>query len=384
MTDQETTWLTDAMVRSGSRVDLSDLPGVKVGKHSTGGVGDKVSIALAPLAAACGVLVPKMSGRGLGHTGGTLDKLESIPGFRVGLEIPEFKAVLREVGTCIIGQRTALAPADRKLYALRDVTATVESVPLIAASIMSKKLAEGSSALVLDVKCGRGAFMKDAAGARALASTMVAIGNRAGIATEAVITRMDSPLGAAVGNSVEIAECLRVLKGDGPSDLTALVMTLAARMVVLAGEPQEARAAVAVRRALESGAGLETLRRMIERQGGDARVVDDSSRLPAARHRTSVCAERGGWLGTLDATLVGRAAAALGAGRERVDDAVDHGAGILVRARPGEQVRQGDEVLDLLYNDERRLERARTLARRSVQIVEEEPAVAPLVLESIR
>jgi thymidine phosphorylase len=195
---------------------------------------------------------------------------------------------------------------------------------------------------------------------------------------------MDSPLGAAVGNSVEIAECLRVLKGDGPSDLTALVMTLAARMVVLAGEPQEARAAVAVRRALESGAGLETLRRMIERQGGDARVVDDSSRLPAARHRTSVCAERGGWLGTLDATLVGRAAAALGAGRERVDDAVDHGAGILVRARPGEQVRQGDEVLDLLYNDERRLERARTLARRSVQIVEEEPAVAPLVLESIR
>jgi pyrimidine-nucleoside phosphorylase len=384
MTDQETTWLTDAMVRSGSRVDLSDLPGVKVGKHSTGGVGDKVSIALAPLAAACGVLVPKMSGRGLGHTGGTLDKLESIPGFRVGLEIPEFKAVLREVGTCIIGQTTALAPADRKLYALRDVTATVESVPLIAASIMSKKLAEGSSALVLDVKCGRGAFMKDAAGARALASTMVAIGNRAGIATEAVITRMDSPLGAAVGNSVEIAECLRVLKGDGPSDLTALVMTLAARMVVLAGEPQEARAAVAVRRALESGAGLETLRRMIERQGGDARVVDDSSRLPAARHRTSVCAERGGWLGTLDATLVGRAAAALGAGRERVDDAVDHGAGILVRARPGEQVRQGDEVLDLLYNDERRLERARTLARRSVQIVEEEPAVAPLVLESIR
>jgi pyrimidine-nucleoside phosphorylase len=384
MTDQETTWLTDARVRSGSRVDLSDLPGVKVGKHSTGGVGDKVSIALAPLAAACGVLVPKMSGRGLGHTGGTLDKLESIPGFRVGLEIPEFKAVLREVGTCIIGQTTALAPADRKLYALRDVTATVESVPLIAASIMSKKLAEGSSALVLDVKCGRGAFMKDAAGARALASTMVAIGNRAGIATEAVITRMDSPLGAAVGNSVEIAECLRVLKGDGPSDLTALVMTLAARMVVLAGEPQEARAAVAVRRALESGAGLETLRRMIERQGGDARVVDDSSRLPAARHRTSVCAERGGWLGTLDATLVGRAAAALGAGRERVDDAVDHGAGILVRARPGEQVRQGDEVLDLLYNDERRLERARTLARRSVQIVEEEPAVAPLVLESIR
>src|SRR5688572_18269364 len=384
MTDEETTALTDAMVRSGERIDLSDIPGIKVGKHSTGGVGDKVSIILAPVVAACGVIVPKMSGRGLGHTGGTLDKLESIPGFRVGLTVAEFKEVLREVGTSIIGQTAALAPADRKLYALRDVTATVESVPLIAASIMSKKLAEGSTALVLDVKCGRGAFMKDAAAARALASSMVATGNRAGITTEAVVTRMDTPLGTAVGNAVEIAECIQILKGDGPSDLTGLVVTLASRMVVLGGEPDEARAAHAVRRALDTGAGLEILQRMIERQGGDPQVVDDPGRLPAARHRTAVCAARTGWLEALDAALVGRAAAALGAGRERVDEPVDHGAGILIRARPGDHVGAGDVVLDLLYNDERRLERARTLARLSVQIGDEAPADAPLVLESIR
>ena len=384
MTDDETAWLTDAMVRSGERLDLSDLPGVKVGKHSTGGVGDKVSIALAPLAAACGVIVPKMSGRGLGHTGGTLDKLESIPGYRIDLTVEEFKQVLRRVGTSIIGQTGALVPADQKLYALRDVTATVESIPLISASIMSKKLAEGSSALVLDVKCGDGAFMKDRESARALAASMVATGARAGVRTEAVITNMDAPLGRAVGNSVEIAECIAILQGAGPPDLVSLVVVLASRMVVLAGLCDEQNADSLVRGALGSGAALDTLRRLIEQQGGDPAVVDDTARLPGARARAAVVAERSGYVSKLDAGLVGRAAAALGAGRERIGQPVDHGAGILITARPGEHVRTGDTVLQLLYNDQSRLERAQLLARDAVRVADEPPSLEPLVLELVR
>ncbi len=247
MNDEETGWLAGAMARSGERVDLSDVPGFKVGKHSTGGVGDKVSIVLAPVAAACGVVVPKMSGRGLGHTGGTLDKLESIPGYRIDLTIEEFKQVLRDVGTSIIGQTSTLAPADKKLYALRDVTATVPSIPLISASIMSKKLAEGSSALVLDVKCGDGAFMKDQDDARALARSMVAIGTQAGVRTEAVITDMSSPLGRAVGNALEIIECLETLKGTGSTELTGVIRVLAGRMVMLAGVDRDEAAAGSAR-----------------------------------------------------------------------------------------------------------------------------------------
>src|SRR5262245_23758486 len=286
MTPQETAWLTDAMVHSGIRVDLRDVPGAKVDKHSTGGVGDKTSLILAPLAAACGLVVPMMSGRGLGHTGGTLDKLESIPGFRVGLSLDEMKAALKAVGCAMIGQTSQIAPADKKLYALRDVTGTVESIPLISASIMSKKIAEGIDALVLDVKTGSGAFMKTERASRRLAESLVSIGNASGVKTEAIITDMDVPLGRAVGNALEVIECIEVLKGRGPRDLTQISVELTARMLVLGGAARDRRAAeTRVREAMASGAGLDRFRRIIEFQGGDARVIDEYGRLPATPGR---------------------------------------------------------------------------------------------------
>ena len=380
MTDEETGWLTDAMVRSGDRVDLSDIPGLKVGKHSTGGVGDKISIILAPIAAACGVVVPKMSGRGLGHTGGTLDKLESIPGYRTALSVEEFKRVLRTVGTSIIGQTASLAPADKRLYALRDVTATVPSVPLIAASVMSKKLAEGGNALVLDVKCGDGAFMKSEADARELARALVAIGGQGGVRTEAVITNMDAPLGHAVGNALEIIECIETLKGKGPHDLMAVVEALGSRVLVLSGRFDEASAGTALRAAIASGAALATLRALIEAQGGDGAVVEDYSRLPSASRRRAVTAPRDGYVAALKADLVGRASMALGAGRERVEDRVDHGAGVIIAKKPGDAVRAGDTVLELLYNDARGLAQAVALAEQAIQVAPAPPALKPLVL----
>ena len=384
MNAEETHSLTDAMVRSGERVDLSDIPGVKVGKHSTGGVGDKVSIVLAPLAASCGLVVPKMSGRGLGHTGGTLDKLESIPGYRIDLTIGEFKAALKANGTAIIGQTGSLAPADKKLYALRDVTATVPSVPLIASSVMSKKLAEGCDALVLDVKCGAGAFMKTEADARALAESLVAIGTRAGVRTEAFITRMDAPLGRAVGNALEVIECVEILKGRGPRDLSDLAVTLASRMLVVAGKAKDAEADGIVRRAIASGQALDKLRTVIARQGGDAAIVDDYGRLPGARRKQAVAAGRDGFLAALDAELVGRASMALGAGRSRVDEPIDHGAGVVLHRAPGDSVRANEPVLDLLYNDDRGLEQAIDLARQAIAVSSEPPRVGPLVLDTVR
>jgi pyrimidine-nucleoside phosphorylase len=380
MSDQETAWLTDAMLHSGDRVDLSDIPGVKVGKHSTGGVGDKVSIVLAPLAAACGVVVPKMSGRGLGHTGGTLDKLESIPGYRTDLTVDDFKRVLRTVGASIIGPTASLAPADKRMYALRDVTATVASIPLIAASVMSKKLAEGGDALVLDVKCGHGAFMKSEADARELARTLVAIGAHAGLRTEAFITNMDAPLGRAVGNAVEIIECLETLKGSGPDDLTSLVVALASRMLVLAGRSTDADAEAAVRRALTSRAALEKMRELIEAQGGDGRVVDDYGRMPQPAHRRAIPADRDGYVTAVQADLVGRASMALGAGRQRIEDRIDHGAGVMVVKKPGERVRAGETILELLYNDERGVARASALAQEAIRVAASPPALRPLIL----
>jgi pyrimidine-nucleoside phosphorylase len=381
MNAAETSWLTDAMANSGDRVTLEHIPGFKVGKHSTGGVGDKVSIVLAPLAASCGVVVPKMSGRGLGHTGGTLDKLESIPGFRVALTLDEYKRILAEVGCCLISQTETIAPADKKLYALRDVTATVESLPLIAASVMSKKLAEGSNALILDVKCGRGAFMQRPDDARALARSLVTIGTAAGLRTEAFITRMDVPLGRAVGNAVEVAECFEVLSGRGPADLMDVIVRIASRMLQVGGQAAtDQDGEVKVRAALQSGAALQKLRQMITWQGGDASVIDAPGKLPSARHTHVIPAAKAGYLTGLDAWLVGRAAVALGAGRDKKGDSVDLAAGILLHKKPGDQVEPDEPVMELRYNDTSRREAAVQMALQAIAIGEQPPPPAPLVM----
>jgi len=381
----ETAALTDTMLHSGASLDLSHLTVPRLDKHSTGGVGDKVSLILAPLIASLGAVVPMMSGRGLGHTGGTLDKLESIPGYRIDLTIEEFKQVLRDVGTSIIGQTSALAPADKKLYALRDVTATVPSIPLISASIMSKKLAEGSSALVLDVKCGDGAFMKNLEDARALAVSMVAIGTQAGVRTEAVLTDMSAPLGRAVGNTLEIIECLETLKGTGPTELTGVIRVLARRMVMLAGvDRDETAAARRVDDAMFSGRALQVFAKLIERQGGNARVVDDYSLLPAAPDRELLLATRGGYVTAMRAEAIGRASHALGAGRSRVGDAVDHGVGIVVTSQPGDSVKAGDTLLELHHRGGRNLEAALALCREAISIGDEPPAPRQKVLGEVR
>jgi pyrimidine-nucleoside phosphorylase len=384
MSAEETACLTRAMVHSGVKLDLSDLPGVKVDKHSTGGVGDKTSLVLAPLAAACGVVVPMMSGRGLGHTGGTLDKLEAVPGFRVGLSLDEFRAALRAVGCALIGQTSEIAPADRKLYALRDVTATVESIPLITGSIMSKKIAEGISALVMDVKCGRGAFMKTRADARRLAESLVATGAANGVKTAALVTAMDVPLGRAVGNSLEVIECLETLKGRGPADLEALSVALAARMLLLAGAAADLPQAEAkVREALASGRGLEKFREVIARQGGDPHVVDDYRLLTSAPERTLVRAPRAGYVTHLDAELIGRATMLLGAGRDRVEDAIDPGVGAVVLAARGQRVSAGEPVVELHYRDAARLPGALSLLAEACVIGDAPPPETPQILETL-
>jgi len=384
MTADETANLTAAMAGSGMRYRWDDVPGPKVDKHSTGGVGDKTSLVLAPLAAACGVVVPMMSGRGLGHSGGTLDKLESIPGFRVGLEQDELRASLKTIGVGMIGQTAGVAPADRKLYALRDVTGTVESVPLITASILSKKLAEGIDALVMDVKAGRGAFMKTRTQARTLAESIVRVGNANGVRTEALITAMEVPLGRAVGNALEVIECLETLKGRGPRDLEELSVALAARMVRLAGlEATDGEAEIRVRAALTSGAGLEKFRQIVERQGGDPRVVDDYDRFAPAARRTTIPADRAGYVTDLNAERIGIAAVLLGAGRNRAEDRVDPAVGIVVRTRVGEQIGPGDAVLDVHYRDDATLAGALPVLRAAVAVAEHPPTVAELILEEV-
>jgi len=385
MTIEETSWLTDSMVNSGGRVDLSDIPGVKVGKHSTGGVGDKISIILAPLAAACGVVMPKMSGRGLGHTGGTLDKLESIPGYRVDLGIDEFKSVLRDVGTSIIGQSATLAPADKKLYALRDVTATIGSIPLISASVMSKKLAEGSDIVVLDVKCGDGAFMKKEDDARALAASMVAIGTRAGVRTEAFITDMEQPLGRAIGNSLEVIECIETLKGHGPDDLNTVVKRFASRVLMLAGREQDEQNALCrVEAALSSGKALETFGRMIERQGGNRRVVDDYALLPSVSQREYYRAARDGYVTRMKAEGIGLATHLLGAGRTKVGEPIDHAVGIMIHAKPGARVERGEPIIEIHHRDGRGVNAALALCSDAIAIGDEAPPHRPAILGEVR
>jgi pyrimidine-nucleoside phosphorylase len=384
MTPEETSDLTDAMVRSGSKVNLSDIPGVKVDKHSTGGVGDKSSMVIAPLVAACGGVVPMMSGRGLGHTGGTLDKLESIPGFRTNLSISEMRASLASIGCALIGQTAQIAPADKKLYALRDVTGTIESVPLISASIMSKKIAEGIDGLVLDVKCGKGAFMKTPEAARSLAESLVAIGRSAGVETQAVVTAMNWPIGHSVGNAVEVIESIEVLKGSARPDLLENSLELAERMLVVARVAGDrAEAAAMARRALESGTALERFRAVIERQGGNPRVIDDYSLLPRAPAEHLIRAGTDGFVTGLDAGLIGRASVVLGGGRNTVEDEIDPAVGIMIAATVGDPVRAGDPVLRVLYRSEDLLEEALPLLSNAVRVGETPMPPVPLILDEV-
>ena len=376
MGEEEMVALTRAMLASGSVLDLSSVPGVKVDKHSTGGVGDKVSICLAPLVAACGVPVPMVSGRGLGHTGGTLDKLEAIPGFRTDLSAKEFARIVGEVGTCMIGQTKEIAPADKRIYALRDVTATVESIPLIVASILSKKLAEGIDALVLDVKVGRGAFMKDETLARELASALVRVGTAAGKRVVGILTDMSTPLGRTIGNAIETREAIEVLRGEGPPDLVECTLVLAAEMLLLGGKARtDSEARVLLARAISTGRALDVMRRLVAAQGGDPRVIDDPARLKLA-DESLILAEGSGYVMEIDPLEVGLAAVAMGAGRTRADQPVDPGVGILLEAKRGDAIEKG-QPLARLYS--RRPEDTAARVRRAFTLGRERPQPFPLV-----
>ncbi len=375
MTRAETAALTDAMLHSGEVLDLGFLPAKKVDKHSTGGVGDKTSLVLAPLVAAGGLFVPMISGRGLGHTGGTLDKLESIPGFRVGLAVPEFHRVLKACGCSMIGQTETIAPADRKLYALRDVTGTVESPYLICASIMSKKLAEGTDALVLDVKTGSGAFMKREEDAVFLAELMVETGERMGKRMAALITNMDQPLGRMVGNALEVQECIEVLHGGGPQDLRDLCLELAAWMFYLGGASKTvAQGKRLSEEIIASGKAFERFRHMVELQGGDISAIDDPARLPATDRRVDVPSPKAGYVTAIACEQVGAACVILGGGRERKEDSVDPSVGVEVHKKLGDKVSAGEPLCTIHCHSDQQAARAKTLLEESYQIAAAPPA----------
>lgn len=375
MDDGETDAMMTAMLASGRRLDLQHLPVARVDKHSTGGVGDKVSLILAPLVAACGVAVPMMSGRGLGHTGGTLDKLESIPGFETRLEIERAVKQIEKLGCALIGQSREIAPADRRFYALRDATATVEAIPLIAASIMSKKLAEDLTGLVLDVKTGAGAFMPKLEDALTLAHTMIALGERHGCPTVALLTDMDAPLGEASGNAVEVVESIEVLRGGGPVDLREVTLALAAEMLLVAKVTKD-RATAHARAAetLASGAALAKFREIVQAQGGHPGIVDDPAKyLPQAPLRVEVAAERDGVVQRVEPRIIGRAVTTLGGGRQRVDDDIDHAVGFLIHVKPGSAVRTGGLLATILARDATTLGAAREALGRAIVIGESAP-----------
>ncbi|KAF0362749.1 pyrimidine-nucleoside phosphorylase [Pediococcus acidilactici] len=351
MTDEEQANLTMQMLNSGDRLDLSDIPGIKVDKHSTGGVGDKTSIPLAPMVAALGIPVPMISGRGLGHTGGTLDKLEAIPGFEVERSEAEFKKQVRDIKVAIVGATGNVAPADKKIYALRDVTDTVDSIPLIAGSIMSKKIASGTDALVLDVKTGTGAFMKEEADAVKLANALVKIGKSVGMNCMALISDMNQPLGNMVGNALEIQESIAILKGEGPEDITELVMTLGSQMVVLAKKAATlAEARAKLEEVVANGSALEVFRQMIVAQGGDPRVIEDPTLMPQAKYHFELSAPQAGYVTKMTADEIGIAAMLLGGGRQAKTDVIDYAVGIELHKKVGDAVAEGESLLTIHSN----------------------------------
>ncbi len=383
MDTPETAALTEAMMRSGFVADLSNVAPPRADKHSTGGVGDKVSLHLAPMVAACGVAVPMISGRGLGHTGGTLDKLESIPGFCVNLTFAEYRTQLEKIRLALIGQTAELAPADKKLYALRDVTGTVESIPLICASILAKKLAEGTQVLVGDVKFGRGAFMKDKAKARELAQTLVSVANAMGTPMRAVLTAMDEPLGRAVGNALEVAESIDCLKGRGPADTMEVTFALGEQMLLLskvAATKEEARRKLEA--SVASGAALQKFRELVAAQGGDVRVIDDPTRLPQARLKAAVAAPRAGFVEDVDAMGVALAALRLGAGRAKAEDKIDHAVGIGALVKIGERVENGAALCVIHASNEEALAEAKRMLTKAV-VLGETSVATPMLIDEI-
>ena len=383
MNAKETSLLTEYMAHSGDTVDLGKITGVKVDKHSTGGVGDKTTLVVAPIVAACGVKVAKMSGRGLGHTGGTLDKLESIPGMRISLPRNEFFQIVNDIGVCVIGQTGNICPADKKLYALRDVTATVQSIPLIASSIMSKKLAAGADCILLDVKTGSGAFMKTKEEATALANKMVAIGLAQGKETAALVTNMDVPLGRAIGNALEVKEAIETLEGNGPDDFNELCLELAAGMLMLAeiGEPAECRGMA--KDALRNGRAFQVFKNMVAAQGGDTAAVEDTALLPKAPVVRSITAWKDGYISHMDAEKCGIAAGLLGAGRETKDSPIDYAAGIILHKKTGDAVHTGDLIAEFHTSEERRIADAKAVFMHGIEYSDEKPETIPVILGKV-